>query len=149
MNYNKITENAVSIFLILFFAASAVYPISMLVGVCSNETSITTTDTIKEECRTCFSDNEVLIDDFLQIVDYTDSETGTTHHYAVYHRQLSTGRCFSYLLVPADSEAKELWDVFLQRTRSNTPKEELVKYEDFVFFLAEDTIWITSSCREA
>ena len=146
MNYNKITENAFSIFLILFFAASAVYPINMLVGVCSNETSITTTDTIKEECRTCFSDNEVLIDDFLQIVDYTDSETGATQHYAVYHRQLSTGRCFSYLLVPADSEAKELWDVFLQRTR-----EELVEveYADFVFFLAEDTIWISSSCREA
>lgn len=146
MNYNKITKNAVSIFLILFFAAVAVYLISMLVGICSNETSITTTDTIKEECRNCFSDNEVLIDDFLQIVDYTDSETGTLQHYAVYHRQLSTGRCFSYLLVPADSEAKELWDVFLQRTR-----EELVEveYEDFVFFLAEDTIWITSSSREA
>ncbi len=109
------------------------------------ETPITA---LKERCNSCFRENstdDVCTDDFLNVID-TEDEAGNAQVFAVYYRQYKDLDTNVFLLVP-DKETEQSWFSYLKKVRSKTAKEaELYQYN---FSLQENTIWITSSSREA
>lgn len=99
---------------------------------------------LKQRCSSIFN-NEQILDDFLNFIEYNDEE-GTKKIFAVYYRLHKNGECENFFLVP-DKEAEDTWMSYLTEIKDMTAKkEELYQYN---FFLQEDMIWITSSAKKA
>ena len=154
----KIIQNAL-LYLVVFFTTILLGTLisSRILNVilapspqCMVDETVTKTPlaALKERCNSCFRENctdDVCTDDFLNVID-TEDEAGNTQSFAVYYRQYKDWDTNVFLLVP-DKETEQSWFSYLKKVRSKTAKEaELYQYN---FSLQENTIWITSSSREA
>lgn len=113
----------------------------------SPEPSLLTADVFKARFRECFENEDEVefVDDFVYIFE-TEDVDGESECFAVYYRQYKDFDTNVFLLVP-DKETEQSWFSYLKKARSKTAKEaELYQY---TFSLQENTIWVTSSVREA
>lgn len=100
---------------------------------------------LKKRLNSCFYDEAD--DDFFVLINYEDEEFGEDALFSVYYRQ-KNGATNNFLIVP-DSKAKLSWIRFLTKVRNNNTSHLLGELEQFSFSLQGETIWVTTSAREA